>query len=391
MGDISRWSKFANVLKWLPSSLWQLARAPEPEGPVHLMIALADHFEPSIMHAPHQFASYSEQERRLRHWCEHYPKLVDPFRDSDGHAFKHTYFYPAEQYHPALVSQLAEHCHEGWGEVELHLHHGLEHPDTSENTRRMIIEFRDTLARAHGCLSRLDGMGEPRYAFVHGNWALANSGRGCCGVDDEMEVLSETGCYADFTLPAAPNVAQTRKTNAIYECGHPLHTRAPHRGGRDLEVGRKPNVFPLIFQGPLMLARRESSFPGIYIENSAISDRTPATMQRLQRWIRAGICVAGRPDWVFVKLHCHGMDPNDVSSMLGEPMRLFLRELAEHAGKRNGYSLHFVTAREMTNIALAACDGREGNPGMYRNYRFQLTTMPKRTSLERHGQLSTLL
>jgi hypothetical protein len=33
--------------------------------------------------------------------------------------------------------------------------------------------------------------------------------------------------------------------------------------------------------------------------------------------------------------------------------------------------LHFVTAREMTNILLAACDGRDGNPGSYRDYRLK--------------------
>jgi hypothetical protein len=30
-----------------------------------------------------------------------------------------------------------------------------------------------------------------------------------------------------------------------------------------------------------------------------------------------------------------------------------------------------VTTREMVNIALAACDGKEGNPGHYRDYRFK--------------------
>ena len=38
------------------------------------------------------------------------------------------------------------------------------------------------------------------YAFVHGNFALANSAGGrYCGVDEEMQILAETGCYADMT------------------------------------------------------------------------------------------------------------------------------------------------------------------------------------------------
>jgi hypothetical protein len=35
------------------------------------------------------------------------------------------------------------------------------------------------------------------------------------------------------------------------------------------------------------------------------------------------------------------------------------------------YEVHFVTAREMVNIVLAACDGLEGNPGEYRDYRLK--------------------
>jgi len=31
-----------------------------------------------------------------------------------------------------------------------------------------------------------------------------------------------------------------------------------------------------------------------------------------------------------------------------------------------------VTAREMANVILAACDGKEGDPGEYRDYRFRL-------------------
>jgi len=51
-------------------------------------------------------------------------------------------------------------------------------------------------------------------------------------------------------------------------------------------------------------------------------------------------------------------------------MRGFLRELTE-AARAGGDQPHFVTAREMVNIALAACDGRDGSPGDYRDYRLR--------------------
>ena len=88
-------------------------------------------------------------------------------------------------------------------------------------------------------------------------------------------------------------------------------------------------------------------------------------------WRKAAIRVEGRPDWLFVKLHCHGMIPHDTRALLGRPMQRFLRELIE-AGRDGGrYQTHFVTAREMVNVILAACDGRDGNPGLYREYRFR--------------------
>ncbi len=150
------------------------------------------------------------------------PKVADEWRDIDGHPFCHTYFYPAEQYNKTLIEQLADHCRSGWGEIEIHLHHGVSAPDTPENTRRTLVEFRDALVR-HGCLSRMDAQDLPRYAFVHGNWALGNSDCGrCCGVDGEMRILSKTGCFADLTLPSAPHPAQVAKINSLYECSAPL-------------------------------------------------------------------------------------------------------------------------------------------------------------------------
>lgn len=371
-------TKVFRSLSWLPAYGWQrFVRRPPRGRPIHLMIALADHFEPSIMpEAPRMYADRGEQERRIERWCREYPKVVDAWRDADGYPFRHTYFYPAEQYDKALIGRLVQHCHDGWGEIEIHLHHGIEAPDSPENTGNVLLQFRDILA-SYGCLSRREGReeGPPLYAFVHGNWALANSGRGhFCGVDEEMQILAETGCYADLTFPSAPHSSQIAKINALYECGLPLYQRAPFRRGRDLQRGRPPEIFPLIIQGPLGLnfARRISGLPVPYIENGALTARYPPTIHRLRLWCEAGITVHGCPNWLFIKLHCHGMDPRDEATMLREPMREFLQELTERAKASGEYHVHFVTVREMVNIILAACDGREGNSGDYRDYRIRL-------------------
>lgn len=367
-----RLAKLPNNVRWMPAYVGQrvLRRRHLPK-PFHLVIALADNFEPYIVpQNPRILLAQSQQLKRVRDWCRQYPRLFDSFRDSSGARFRHTYFYPAEHCDPDILAVLADHCQQGWGEIEIHLHHGVDAPDTAENTRGALVRFRDFLAGI-GCLSRLNGTGPPRYAFVHGNWALANSADGrCCGVASEMRILAETGCYADFTLPSAPSSCQVPKINALYECKGILSKSAPHRRGRDLSSGRRPTVFPIIIQGPLMIdwGRKGRFFPAL--ENSALTAANPPTLHRCQLWTRAAIAVKGRPDWLFVKLHCHAMDPCDTDALLGKPMHTFLQELADEE-KRGRFVTHFVTAREMTNIILAACEGKSGVPSLFRNSPFE--------------------
>jgi hypothetical protein len=366
--------KKANYLrKVLPGGTLRALSAPV-RGPVHLLMAVADHFEPAV--SPEGGAKRvprPEQERRLEFWVREYPKAVGGWRDHDGRPFLHTYFYPAEQYDDGLLEMLADHCHAGWGEVEVHLHHGIPHPDTAENTRQLLVEFRDRLAFRHRCLAVEEGSTRPGYAFVHGNFALANSAVGrFCGVDSEIQILAETGCYADLTMPSGFwHPAQTARINSVYECALPLDQAAPHRQGHDLVVGRMPETFPLIVQGPLITDFRRtlhSARPAL--DNGAITAAHPATMHRLSLWKQAQVRVLGRPDWLFIKLHCHSMDPTQKDAVIGDSFRDFLAALVGGAAGRKE-TLHFVAAREMANILLAACDGREGNPGDYRDYRFK--------------------
>jgi hypothetical protein len=354
---------------------------------------LADHFEPAIDPTDgRKRVARTEQLHRVEFWTREYPKAIDRLRDDEGRPFVHTYFFPAEQYDEDQVEMLAAHCHAGWGEIEIHLHHGTPQRDTAENTRRQLAEFREHLAVRHGCLSYEEGSSRPRYAFVHGDFALANSAAGrFCGVDSEMHILAETGCYADFTMPSSvAHPTQIAKINSVYECTLPLDKAAPHRQGRDLVAGRPPTIFPLIVQGPLVIDYgRSLRSARLKIENGAITGHSPMTLRRLGLWKKAGVRVAGRPDWLFIKLHCHSMDPTQKDAVVGDAFHKFLDELVRSAPARQE-RLHFVTAREMTNILLAACDGRDGDPGDYRDYRFRrLTSAPSTAENDRRVRMSS--
>jgi hypothetical protein len=386
-------SKLKYVSRCLPTYAWQRLVHPTPKGKVHLVIALADHFEPSNIPGLNMgFAPRDVQQQRLDTWCEEYPRNFADFRDHEGRPLTHTYFYPAEQYDHELLEQLAELCHAGWGEIEIHLHHGMDKPATEESTRQQLVSFRDALAYQHGCLSYEAGSQMPGYSFVHGNFALANCAGGYgCGVDTEMQVLADTGCYVDMTYPAAAfHPAQIAKLNSLYECELPLRQRAPHSYGRDLQAGRPISVFPFMVQGPWMLDFDRTSRSGFgRLENAALTGRNAPSLRRLDLWKKAAITVGGRPDWLFIKLHTHGMDPVDTENVLRAPMQQFLASLIDAAPERKEI-LHFVTAREMANIVLAACDGREGNPGDYRDYRFKLGLAKRRVHANSAAEMPAL-
>lgn len=345
----------------------------------HLIIIVANHFEPAW--SENAFLDLDTQRARLDRWCEMARSTGESVRDHDGTPFRHTNFYPAEQYHRSLLQRLAELQSDGFGEVEVHLHHGVKAPDTSENLRRSLESFRDLLAQEHKCLSRREGSKLPMYAFVHGNLALANSAGGdFCGVDSEMKILADTGCYADFTLPSAPERSQVPRINAIYQCGNPLDERAPHRSGPDLRIGDRPTL-PILFTGPLVFnwARRSHGVPVPRLDDGVLASNYPLDIDRLNRWANANISVRGRPEWVFLKLYCHGFFSFDQDVTIGERIRRFWDEVLEYAERTGKIKIHFASAREAFNIAIAAVEGKKGEPGSYRNH--ILRTIMRRESL----------
>ena len=377
-----RWS-----LPWLSRypcwRLNELVRRARINGPQHLILIVANHYEPSwnVQNTP---MDWDTQLVRVDKWARLAARIGNRVRDHDGSGFRHTYFYPAEQYNARLLDRIAELQAQDLGEVEIHLHHGVQEPDTAANTRRVLEEFRDLLAYEHKCLSREDRNRAPMYAFVHGNWALANSSRGkYCGVDSEMQILADTGCYADFTLPSAPDVSQVPRINALFQCGHPMSESRPHRSGPNVKVGPPPKL-PLIFTGPLVFdwTRRNGGLPMPRLDNGALTANYSLNMGRLARWEGAHIGVLGRPEWIFIKLYCHGFFESDQPAMIGSDMTRFLEEALENSERTRQFRLHFATAREAFNIAMAAIDGKTGHPGQYRDYRLRMIMRETETALE---------
>ncbi|MGK4006948.1 hypothetical protein WMF31_30275 [Sorangium sp. So ce1036] len=356
-----------NIHKWLGGYARQRlenARAPRPSGPRHLLFAVCDHWEPGWENATPEVG-----DARVRAWSERYPEMAGAYRDADGRPPRHSFFFPGEQYTPGWLDALADLTRRGFGEVELHLHH---HNDTLENLRADILRYLDILGK-HGHFSR-GADGRMRYGFIHGNWCLANSGRDSsnCGVDAELPLLFETGCYADYTFPSAPDESQHGIVNQIYWPTGNLARRGAHTVGERARVGEVLEDRILMIEGPLALAlRRRGSRLRVRMEYGALQAIDPPTPERVKTWVDQNIHIEGRPEWVFVKVYAHGAPEDQAESLLGAGGHALHRELTTRYNDGKEWVLHYVTAREMYNIALAALEGKTGDPGDYRDHRLK--------------------
>jgi len=144
-------------------------------------------------------------------------------------------------------------------------------------------------------------------------------------------------------------------------------------------MGPARNDKVMIIQGPLMLNWRDRS-RGIFprIENACIQNTQPPTAHRLDLWLRARVQVPSRPDWYFVKLHTHGATEANQRTLLGEPMVRFHEALAARANANPLFEFHYVTAREMYNLARAAEAGWTGSVAEARD--FELTSSNRPTA-----------
>lgn len=331
------------------------------------ILCVADHYEPFAEGVDDAVAA-----ARVKRWVDVLPGITKSIQGSDGVGYKHSFFYPKEEYNREIMRSLEKLSKDKCGEVEIHIHH---ENVKSDEFRSDMEEFKSTLRDEHGLLpSPKNALSEVKYAFIHGNWALDNSrpdGR-WCGVNDELICLNETGCYADFTFPSAPDITQPPKINSIYYAKDDPEKPSSHNNGVDLEVGGSPTGDLLLIQGPLGITwKRKKGLLIPSIENGEIGGGRPPTLKRFKSWSSQCISVSGKNDWIFIKLHCHGATEKNSAMLLGEEMRSFLKSLIEMS-EQEGFSLNFVTAREMYNIIKAAEAGEDGDPSDYRDYELVL-------------------
>lgn len=317
--------------------------------PTHVFLLIADHFEPLY------------DQYKVKDWGERYRAMTRSHRDSQGRPPQHTWFYPGDQPSPEVLAELRDLVRDGYGEVELHFHHDR---DTSAT---LLAKLRSAIAdfQQFGFLQTADG--ETHFAFVHGNSGLDNSnGPIMCGVQDELRMLKELGCFADFTFPSVYEDSQPPSVNTIYAATDDAGARSYARQ-HPLSSLKDGSADLMIFEGPLVYAPSSSVRRLFFdLDDGNIHAAAPASPTRVERWIRANVHVEERPDWVFVKLFAHGIsDEGDVEATTGESYGAALDYLERHYNDGQRYVLHYITAREAYNLARAAADGKTGEPDAY--------------------------
>jgi hypothetical protein len=334
--------------------------------PRHILFCLVDHYEPGWNQADGAL-----RDLRVNEWINRYPEMARNFLDADGYHPRHTWFYPPHYYQEQHLRKLVSLCSQGFGEIELHLHHNRMEPfcDDSASLRKKILDCLELYGRLGIFQTREGGKDAVRYAFIHGDWALDGSRSDYCTILDEITILRETGCYADFTFPAYMMESQPRMVNSLYYCfDDPSRPKSYDRGPR-LRAHSIGHGDLVMVQGPLGFrwrGRKHFLIPNV--DDGEIAGNNPPNPARVDFWIKQNIHVVGRPEWIIVKAFTHGAPETEHEVLLGGKIREMHGYLSRKYNDGEQYKLHYVTARELYNIIKAAEAGKTGDPGQYRDF-----------------------
>ena len=310
-------------------------------------VAITDHYEPLG-----GGASVEKALGRVAKWRDKWPRIAeDAARDAAGQRPQYSFFYPQEEYRHDLLEGIAEMVRHGVGDVEVHLHHSDERRETFI---QKVTEFCRRLTDDHGLLRQYNG--RTVFGFIHGNWALDNSlpNGAWCGLNGEIAILRDLGCYADFTMPSLPSASQGTIVNKIYWCTNNADNRPrSFDHGVEATVGGGERGDLLMITGPVGLRFGDRLLPRV--EGGEFAGYDLATASRVHKWFDLAPSIG---EDLFLKLYSHGAAERNLEPMLNGGLAELFRLVAEEAQQR-GIAVHWATAWQMYQAAAALVHGRQ--------------------------------
>jgi len=327
---------------WLLPYLKQRVRRRWSErAPKRVWLAITDHYEPLGMGV-----SVEQALGRVARWRDRWPRIADDApRDANGQMPQYSFFYPQEEYRRDLLDGITEMVRLGVGDVEVHLHHDRETPDAFVGK---VSEFCRRLVGDHGLLRQQNG--RTVFGFIHGNWALDNSrpdGK-WCGLNGEIGLLRDLGCYADFTMPSLPSPTQARIVNQIYWCtsnsdGRP---RSFDHGIR-AAAGKGKQGDLMMIAGPVGLRFGERIVPRV--ECGEIAGYDMPVAERVRLWFDVAPVVG---EDMFIKLYTHGAVERNMEPLLAGGLSQLYAWVAEEAARRE-MQVYWASAWQMYSAISA--------------------------------------
>lgn len=316
-------------------------------APKRVWVAITDHYEPLGLGA-----SASTALRRVAQWRERWPRIAsDAPPDTARQMPQYSFFYPQEEYRRDVVEGIAEIVRLGVADVEIHLHHENETPAVFT---RKITEFCEQLTDNHGLLRQIDG--RTVFGFIHGNWALDNShpqGKDC-GLNGEIALLRDLGCYADFTMPSIPSPTQGHVINQIYWCTNNQDGRPKSFDqGIRAEPGKGRQGDLLMITGPVGV--RFGGRRMLRVESGEVAGYDMPAPARVKQWFDVAPQIG---DDIFIKLYTHGAVERNLEPLLRDGLSNLYKWIADEAMERN-MEFRWATAWQMYQAVDALVNGQE--------------------------------
>lgn len=287
--------------------------------------------------------------------------LVSNHTDSDSVHLKMTFAKKNLHADPTGLSPLSEWCKDNSSELELL----LSCESRREPSFRAQLYGHLAVLKSHGWATMIDS--ETRFTVVRERCRSELAGTIPA---EQIRVLAQAGCYADMSFPDIESRHKRTGINSIYSVSSAVSD--PFRDCSYLRTGELDTGDLVVIDGPLLTdwADWRDSY-GPLVENGCLTPSNLPDSRRVESWIRANVHVIGQPDWIFVKLRITNLVDAPSARRVLQALHQSLSYLENVYRDNEAYRLHYVTAREMYNIARAAEAGRTGDAAAFRDYMIQ--------------------